>query len=168
MEPQWACIRTKPRAEQWTADNLYRVGHEVYLPMTSVRRRDRRTGRYEAAEVPLFSSYLFIAHAPGSPWRGIRGAPGVGKLLLDGLKPQYARVGVIEMLQATEETRRDPAPQPVWEPGTACLIDGGAFSGHEGVVVDVRGSSARVGLFLFGQLRDVTVPIDSLTPRPAT
>jgi hypothetical protein len=108
---------------------LYRVGHEVYLPMTVVRRRDRSTSRYSLVQVPLFSSYLFIAHAPGSPWRGIRGAPGVGKLLLDGLKPQYARIGVVEMLQATEETRRDPAPQPVWKPGTARMIDGGAATG---------------------------------------
>jgi hypothetical protein len=88
MESRWACIRTRPRAEQYAADNLYRVGHEVYLPMTSVRRRDRGTSRYSLAQVPLFTSYLFIAHEPGSPWRGIRGAPGVGKLLLNGWKPQ--------------------------------------------------------------------------------
>jgi hypothetical protein len=45
---------------------------------------------------------------PGSPWRGIRGAPGGGKLLLDGFRPQYARIGAIEMLQATEEARSQP------------------------------------------------------------
>jgi transcriptional antiterminator RfaH len=165
MEPRWACIHTRPRAEQWTADNLYRIGREIYLPMTSVRRRDRSTGRYSTVQVPLFSNYLFIAHEPGSPWRGIRGAPGVGKLLLDGFRPQYARIGVIEMLQATEEARRNPAPTPSWKPGAACMIDGGAFSGHEGVVVEVQKASARIGLFLFGQLRDVTVPIGNLMPR---
>jgi transcription antitermination factor NusG len=165
MELRWARIHTRPRAEQWTADNLYRVGYEVYLPMAAVRRRDRITSRYSVVQLPLFINYLFIAHEPGSPWRGIRGAPGVGKLLLDGFRPQYARVGVIEMLMATEEERRNPTPEPSWKPGVACMIDGGAFSGHEGVIVEVRGSSARVGLFMFGQLRDVTVPIDSLMPR---
>jgi hypothetical protein len=59
MEPRWACIRTKPRAEFWARDNLYRVGHEVFLPMTAVRRRDR-SGRYEMAEIPLFTSYMFL------------------------------------------------------------------------------------------------------------
>lgn len=167
MEPRWACIHTKPRAEQWTADNLYRAGYEVYLPMTAVRRRGRTTRRYSMVQVPLFSNYLFIAHEPGSPWRGIRGAPGVGKLLLDGWQPQYARIGVIEMLQATEEMRRNPAPKPSWKPGAACLIDRGAFRDHEGVVVEMQKASARVGLFIFGQLRDVTVPIDSLMPREA-
>ena len=41
MEPRWACIHTKPRAEQWTSDNLYRVGYEVYLPMTTSTRHRR-------------------------------------------------------------------------------------------------------------------------------
>jgi transcription antitermination factor NusG len=72
------------------------------------------------------------------------------------------------MLQATEEARRNPIPEPQWRRGAACTIDQGAFSGREGVVVDVGGSSARIGLFIFGQLRDVTVPIDSLMPRRAT
>jgi transcriptional antiterminator RfaH len=165
MEPRWACIHTKPRAEQWTADNLYRIGHEIYLPMTSVRRRDRSTSRYSMVQVPLFTNYLFIAHEPGSPWRGIRGAPGVGKLLLDGYQPQYARVGVIEMLQATEEARRNPAPPSSWKPGTACTINEGPFSGHEGAIVEVRENIALVGLFLFGQLRDISVPLQNLLPR---
>jgi transcription antitermination factor NusG len=165
MEPRWACIRTRPRAEQYAADNLYRVGHEVFLPMTAVRRRDRQTSRYSTVQVPLFSSYLFLAHEPGSPWRGIRGAPGVGKLLLDGFRPQYARVGVIELLRATEETRRNPAPKPCWKPGVACMIDRGAFSGHEGVVVEVQKASARIGLFVFGQLTYASVPVENLLPR---
>jgi transcription antitermination factor NusG len=137
-----------------------RVGHEVYLPMATVRRRDS-----SVAQVPLFSSYLFIAHEPGSPWRGIRGAPGVGKLLLDGHRPQYARIGVIELLQATEEARRNPAPEPAWKPGAACTVERGPFSGHDGVIVGVRGASARVGLFVFGQLREVSMPIGNLMPR---
>ena len=93
MEPRWACIHTKPRAEQWTSDNLYRVGYEVYLPMTTVRRRARGASRYSMVQVPLFSTYLFIAHVPGSAWRGIRGAPGVGKLLLDGFVPAVRASG---------------------------------------------------------------------------
>lgn len=164
-EPRWACVKTKPRAEHWTADNLYRVGHEVYLPMVSVRRRDRSTGRYAMVPVPLFATYLFIAHVPGSAWTGIRGAPGVGKLLLNGFIPQYARIGVIELLQATEEARRNPTPEPTWEPGAACTVDQGPFSGHEGAIVDVRGVNAVVGLVLFGALRDVAVPLDNLMPR---
>jgi transcriptional antiterminator RfaH len=167
MEPRWACIHTRPRAEQWTADNLYRLGYEVYLPMAAERRRDRSTSRYSVVQLPLFTNYLFIAHEPGSPWRGIRGAPGVGKLLLDGFRPQYARVGVIELLQATEEARRNLASKPSWRPGAACMIDRGAFSGHEGVVVEVQKASARIGLFVFGQLTYGTVPVDSLMPRGA-
>jgi transcription antitermination factor NusG len=161
---RWACIRAKPRAEQYAADNLYRVGFEVYLPLTMVRRRDR-SGRYEMVQVPLFTSYMFLAHVPGSPWRGIRGAPGVGKLLLDGFQPQYVKIGVIELLQSTEDARRNPVPEPVWKPGAACRISDGAFRDHEGAVVEVRGVTARVALFIFGQLRDVSVPIASLLPR---
>jgi transcription antitermination factor NusG len=162
---RWACIRTKPQAEEWCANNLYRVGFEVFLPLTAVRRRARRTGHYLMEQVPLFTSYMFLAHEPGSPWRGIRGAPGVGKLLLDGYQPQYVRVGVIELLQSTEDARRNPVPEPVWKPGAACTITAGPFRDHEGAVVEVRGVTARVGLFIFGELRDVSVPIASLLPR---
>jgi transcription antitermination factor NusG len=162
---RWACIRSKPRAELWARDNLYRVGFEVYLPMVSVRRRDRGTGRYAMVPMPLFANYLFLAHEPGSPWRGIRGAPGVGKLLLDGYKPQYARVGAVELLLATEDARRNPTAQPSWEPGAACMISQGAFDGHEAVIVEVTNTAARIGLFVFGQLTYATVPVDSLMPR---
>jgi transcription antitermination factor NusG len=165
MEPRWACIRTKPRAERWARDNLYRVGHEVYLPMAAMPRRDRATSRYALVQVPLFSGYMFLAHVPGSPWRGIRGAPGVARLLLDGFVPQYAAVGAVEALLATEDVRRNPAPKPAWEPGAACMIDAGAFAGHEAVVVQVQGALARINLFIFGQLSAATVPTDSLLPR---
>jgi transcription antitermination factor NusG len=161
---RWACIRAKPRAEQYAADNLYRVGFTVYLPLTMVRRRDR-SGRYGMVEVPLFASYLFLEHVPGDPWRGIGGCPGVATLLRNGYEPAYVKVGVIELLQATDAARQDPAPEPSWEPGMACLISEGAFIGHEAVIIDVQKASARVALPVFGQLTTVGVPIANLLPR---
>jgi transcription antitermination factor NusG len=162
---RWACIRAKPRAEQYAADNLYRVGFEVYLPMTMVRRRDR-SGRYGMVQVPLFASYLFLEHTPGTTWRGIGRCPGVATLLRNGYEPAYVRVGVIELLRATDAARQDdPAPEPSWKPGMACLISEGAFIGHEAVIIDMRKASARVALPVFGQITTVTVPIASLLPR---
>jgi transcription antitermination factor NusG len=165
-ENRWACVRTKPKAEFWARDNLERVGFTTYLPMAAVRRRDRRTGRYSMVQAPLFSNYMFLQHEVGSSWRGVRGCPGVLTLLLDGPRPAYVKVGAVEMLQATEEVRRDPAPAPVWARGMACTVNQGAFHGHDGVIVETRGASdAVVGLFLFGALRDVTLPLSNLQPR---
>lgn len=164
-EFRWACIKTKPKAEFWARDNLWRAGHEIFLPTILARRRNRHTGQRSLEPVPLFSCYLFLRHEVGAAWRGIRGAPGVARLLLDGWMPAYVKRGVIELLMATESERSDPAPKLCWKPGAACLIDGGAFSGHEAVVVGIRNSSARIGLFVFGQLTHATVPIDSLLPR---
>jgi transcription antitermination factor NusG len=146
------------------------VGHEVvFLPMTTVRRRDRG-GRYSMVQVPLFTSYLFLEHTPGTAWRGVGGCPGVATLLRNGYEPAYVKIGVIELLRATDAARQDPAPEPSWKPGMACLINAGAFIGHEAVIIDVQKASARVALPVFGQLTTVSVPIAvalTVTVRPS-
>ena len=147
--------------------NLLRFGFEAYLPLCTVRRRDRvlRT-LIHTVEVPLFRSYLFVLHEPGSSWRPIRGTPGVQTLVTVGGRLEYAVPGAVEALQATERLRRAPtAPEHLYRPGSACRLSAGPLRGHEAVVAEIDGESATVTVMLFGELRRVSVPLGALSLR---
>jgi transcription antitermination factor NusG len=164
---RWAVARTKSQGEHWARINLARLGYEVFLPMYTVRRRDRVVpSLFHNVEVPLFRSYLFVQHQPGTSWRGIRSAPGVASIVCAGHEIRYAAPGVVEQLRVTEALRRTPAPlKQRFRPGSACRLSAGALRGHEAVVVEIDGDSAAVAVMLFGELRRVSVPLDSLSLR---
>jgi transcription antitermination factor NusG len=117
-------------------------------------------------EVPLFRGYVFVQHQPGTSWRGIRSAPGVTSIVCAGHEIRYAAPGVVEQLRVTEQLRRTPAPlKQRFRPGAACRLSAGALRGHEAVVVEIDGNDAAVAVMLFGELRRVSVPLDSLSLR---
>jgi transcription antitermination factor NusG len=164
---RWAVARTKPQAERWAFINVCRLGYEAFLPLCTVRRRDRVLhSLIHTVEVPLFRSYLFVQHQPGTSWRGIRAAPGVASIVCAGHEIRYAAPGVVEHLRVTEALRRTPAPlQQRFRPGSACRLNAGPLKGHEAVVVEIDGDSVAVAVMLFGELRRVSVPLDALSLR---
>ena len=69
-------------------------------------------------------------------------------------------------MRATEALRRTPAPlKQRFRPGSACRLSAGALRGHEAVVVEIDGDSVAVAVMLFGELRRITAPLDSLALR---
>jgi transcription antitermination factor NusG len=164
---RWAVARTKPQAERWAFMNVSRLGYTAFLPLCTVRRRDPVVrSLVHTVQVPLFRSYLFVLHEPGTSWRGIRSAPGVQTLVIVGGRLEYAAAGAVEQLQQTEALRRAPtAPVQLYRPGSACTLTTGPFRGHDAAVVEVDGNSAVVAVMMFGELRRVVVELDSLIPR---
>ena len=164
---RWAVARTKPQAERWAFINVCRLGYEAFLPTCAVRRRDRVVpSLFHNVEVPLFRSYLFVQHQLGTSWRPIRSAPGVSTLITVGGRLEYAAPGVVEQLRLTEALRRTPAPlKQRFRPGSACRLSAGALRGHEAVVVEIDGDTVSAAVMLFGELRRVSVPLDSLSLR---
>lgn len=55
---EWYALYTKPRAEKKIAENLEKLGIEVYLPL--LRTRKKWSDRYKWIEEPIFASYLFV------------------------------------------------------------------------------------------------------------
>jgi transcription antitermination factor NusG len=164
---RWCVARTKPQGEHWAFVNVSRLGYEAFLPTCTVRRRDRVVpSLFHNVEVPLFCGYVFIQHTPGTSWRPIRSAPGVTSIVCAGHEIRYAAPGVVEQLRVTEALRRTPVPlQQRFRPGSACRLSAGALRGHEAVVVEIDGDSIAVAVMLFGELRRVSVPLDSLSRR---
>jgi transcription antitermination factor NusG len=158
----WAVCHTHPQAERWAASNLTRRGFEVFLPLATVRRRDRVLPTLShAVVVPMFPGYLFVLI--DSHWTPVRYSPGVHRLLMDGDgKPNRLDASVVELLRAVQDLPADPEP---WTPGTPCSLTTGPLRGHPGVVLSVSRQFAHVAVLLFGALRDVSAPVSWLTPR---
>jgi transcription antitermination factor NusG len=166
VAPRWCVARTKPSVEAWALTNLQLRGHEVFLPTYAVRRRDRPRSLTRSVQVPLFRSYLFVQHVPGESWRSIHTAPGVSNLITVARRIEYAASGVVEALQATEHLRQfiHPSAQ-LCRPGAACRLLSGPFHGHDAVVSEIEGNDVVASILMFGELRQVLVPCDSLGPR---
>jgi transcription antitermination factor NusG len=164
--PRWCVARTNPSSEHWAHLSLLRVGYEAYLPLCTVRRRDRALrSMFHTVKVPLFRSYLFVQHEPGTSWRPIRSAPGVQTLILVGGRLEYAAEGAVEHLQATEALRRTPdAQEQRFRPGSACRLIAGPFRGHDAAVAEVDGDTVVVTVVMFGELRRVSVPVGCAQP----
>jgi hypothetical protein len=77
IEARWCVARTAASKEGWAFTNLLLRGHVAYLPLCTVRRRDRLRRSLITVRTPLFRNYLFTLHVPGDSWRPIRSAPGV-------------------------------------------------------------------------------------------
>ena len=165
--PRWFVVSTYPQAERRALDHLQQQGYDAYLPLCTIRRRDRvlRT-LFHPVEVPLFPSYAFVSFDPQhDPWRPIVNTLGVYALLRrpDGIPNPVAR-GSVEALQALDALRRAVAPPGAyWAPGSVLEVSRGSFSGHRGALLRLLTKDrAVVMLLLFGELRQVVVPITDL------
>ncbi len=168
----WFCVQTHPQAERWARDNLVRSGYPVFLPMCAVLKPDRvlRT-LTRRVEVPLFAGYLFVQLGAGEPATPVRYSPGVARLLgREGMRPDPVPDATVEALQATEASRHcltpaDAQNRPRWPPGAAVRLSGGAFAGHDAVVLRLEAELAVVALPIFGHVREALVGVSLLVAR---
>ena len=162
---RWGVIHTHPQAEHWCRANLLQQGYEVWWLTRWVTRRDPVTRTMtRRIEVPMFTSYLFVA-VPAL-WAPIRHTQGVRQLLMDGPNPYLlperaeSRLRGVEALSAI--TPQDDAQ---WHPGDAVAPSTGAFAGHPAVVIEVRGERACIAMMLFGGMRQALVDVRCLVAR---
>ena len=162
---RWTAVQTHPAAERCAQFHLHRLGYDCYRP-TFVVRATSRYGNTHIEVRSLFPGYVFVLHDPTHPWTPIRYCPGVHAILRDGDRLRYARPGDVEALQASDELRAIPAPAGAsWAPGMPCSLATGPLAGQPAVVVDTNGLVATVAVMMLGQLRHVSVPVDSLVGR---
>ena len=166
--PGWAVIHTHPQAERWACDGLNRAGYRTFLPLYAAKRRDPvlRT-MTRLVELPLFTSYAFVLLGQHDPWVPIRYTPGVHSLLMSGGQPNIAARASIEALEASQELRRTLTPPgSPWRPGAPCQPSDGPFQGLPAVVTEILpGNRARIAIMMFGELRRVSVDVNSLVAR---
>ena len=163
---RWGVVHTHPQAEQWARDNLLRQGYDVWWLTRQALRRDPATRTMtRRIQVPLFTSYLFVA-VPLSHWSPIAHSRGVNRLMMSGQNPYLLPEGAVSALRGVEalaatSTRNDAQ----WHLGDAVAPRVGPLTGLPGVVLATNGDEATVGILFLGQLREVVYPFDALVER---
>jgi transcription antitermination factor NusG len=165
---RWGVAHTHPQAEQWARANLLRQGYDVWWLTRQALRRDPVTRTMtRPVDVPLFTSYIFVA-VPLTQWGPICHTLGIKRLLMSGEKPYTLTEAAQSALHAVEALAATHPPTDSWTaPGVPCSLGTGAFRGHEGVIVrvDTRKGTADVAMLMFGELRTVSVELKSLQER---
>lgn len=163
----WIVVCSHSQAERWANSNLQRRGYRTYLPLMTVRQRDRVIrSQYHTVQRPLFSGYLFCWYNSRDPRRPIRETPGVRDVIRCGSEIQWASNGAVDALQALDAQRAVyHRPEAEWPPGTPCAVSGGVFDGHPAVVLQTGSEMALVSILMFGALREVAVQLNCLMPR---
>ena len=158
--PVWCVVATKPKAERTALAALHHRGFNAYLPLTTSRWRDRTWHTS-----PLWPGYCFVQTRLDQPSNPIRYAPGVFSILAMDGKPSIVANAVISALRAGEALRASTTqPNPSWAPGVPCsLRKGHAFEGPPAVVLKVTKTHALVAAIFLGQLRTISVHLDTLT-----
>jgi transcriptional antiterminator RfaH len=160
----WAVFTTHPNTEDQAENHLTQQGFEAYCPRYTCRRRIGTT--LQPVARPLFPRYAFV-WLSNTPWHSILYTTGVSDLLRSPqCKPYIAPEAAVSALQATEALRRTlPPGKPLWRLGDACTLAGGPFAGHPAVISEIGKHTALVAMMLFGQLRNMAVPLDNLVAR---
>lgn len=169
--PRWHVVATYSQAERRAVANLTRQGYRCYLPLITLTRRDRAVrSMLHRIEAPLFSGYCFCQFDPmTTEWHPIRNTPGVFQLLTNATgMPAPVPDHILAAIQATEDARRSlPPPRARWAPGAACSLAAGPMRGLPAVVTRCTDDTATIACLFLAQLREITVPVESLEERDA-
>jgi transcriptional antiterminator RfaH len=156
----WAAAQLQPQRDGLAALCLRQAGFEIYVP----RLREPRTthGRKVTRTPLLFPGYLFVLIE--LQWHTARWAPGVVRLVMNGIGPAAVPAAVIEDLKARETGGLIDLPQPPkFRPGDRLRILHGPFAGHVGLYAGMRPRERiEVLLAILGGAQRVTLAADAV------
>lgn len=158
---RWCVLASKPHAERRAHAALHLKGYQPYLPLITVRWRDRT---WHTA--PLFPGYVFCRLDLSKPWHPVTRTPGVFQLLMingqPATCPDHALEAVQSALQAAEALA---ASRTRWSVGQPCSLAYGPLRGMPAIITAIDGDQARVAVMMLGQLRVVRIDTEHLRTR---
>ena len=158
--PYWCAAQLQPQRDGLAALCLRQAGFEIYVP----RLREPRTahGRKVTRTPLLFPGYLFVLIQ--MQWRAARWAPGVVRLVMNGVGPAAVPDGVIEDLKARETGGLIDLPRPPkFRTGDRLQVIHGPFAGHVGLYAGMKPRErVEVLLAILGGSQRVTLAADAV------
>ncbi len=153
----WACAQTHPFKTKLAITNLTAIGFTTYVP--HIVERIRNHGKIVNRTTLLFPTYIFISIE--LQWHAVCAAPGVIRLIRDGMAPARVPDRIIADIRAREVDGLVQLPQ--LRPGARVRVIGGPLRGLEGLVDGLNGHE-RIGvlLSLFGSQRRIEIAKDQL------
>lgn len=159
----WFAVKVRARSEKLIASILEYKGYTTFVP--SYRTQKVWTDRVVDAELPLFPGYLFCQVDPHSYWLPILQTPGAKSFVsFGGVLAEVDRLE-IEALQVAMRSGRQLQPWPYLRAGQRVVVEHGAFSGLEGLLLRTRGED-RLILSVTLLQRSVAVEIERCWVRP--
>jgi transcriptional antiterminator RfaH len=158
--PYWAAAQLQPQRDGLALQCLRQAGFETYAP----RLREPRTahGRKVVRTPLLFPGYLFVLiHLQ---WHTARWAPGVVRLVMNGVGPAAVPDGVIADLKGRETGGLIDLPRPPkFRPGDRLRVISGPFAGHVGLYQGMKPRErVEVLLAILGGAQRVTLAADAV------
>jgi len=161
-EGPWYAVQVKATHEKRVAAALDYFGFNCFLPLYESRRR--WSDRVREVELPLFPGYLFTTFDPVGRVAVLK-TPSVIRIVGIGYEPIPIDDREIAALQAVVSSGVRALPHPFLQVGKRVRVDGGAFSGAEGIITNLRKPN-QVILSVTLLQRSIIVEIDSAWVKP--
>ena len=156
----WAAAQLQPQRDGLALQCLRQAGFETYAP----RLREPRIahGRKVTRTPLLFPGYLFVLIE--LQWHMARWAPGVVRLVMNGIGPAAVPGGVIADLKARETGGLIDLPKPPkFRAGDRLRVTSGPFAGLTGLCAGMRPHErVEVLLAILGAAQRVTLAADAV------
>ncbi len=165
VEPQWYCIKCRPRQEQVARRWLAKEGLvEVFCPLVRFERA-RASGKVRVTEA-MFPGYLFGRFHFAELHRQVRAANGVSTIVSFGGEPAIVAPEIITELRAMVSSGELVEIPATIQPGEEVSVIEGPFCGIRAVVTQVLPARARVKVLLelLGIEREVEISESSVLP----
>lgn len=153
----WFALQVRTRYEPGVASFLEGSGYELFLPLYACRRR--WSDRIKKVETPLFPGYLFCRFDPQDRLPILK-TPGVIQIVGYNRIPFPVEDSEIRAIQALMASGLPNQPWPFLGVGDRVRIEAGPLRGHEGTLVEFKGSH-KLTLSITLLQRSVAVEIDS-------
>lgn len=155
--PQWFCIQTKRKYEDFATYNLEKKGIRVYSP--KIEEHIVRNYRNVQRIVPLFPSYIFAKFDLLREHNKARWTPGVKQILSNRRGPIQIEDEIIDGIAvALEQKTFGPTELKT---GDMVTVSSGSFQGLNGVFQYYTSGEARVRVLLDLVYRKVVTEFDS-------
>jgi len=137
----WFAIKTRPRCEFQSRDELLLRSFDTFLPTRKVKRR--WSDRTKVLDLPLFPGYLFCRFS--APQRAaVLNAPGVAHIVGAGSIPIPISDNEINSMQILISSKLGVRPWPYLELGQRVTIEHGPLAGVEGIIARADDNEPRV------------------------
>jgi transcription antitermination factor NusG len=162
LPAEWFVVHTWSRHEKSVCEQLRSKQIEAFLPV--YRSAKRWKNGQVAAELPLFSGYLFVRICAENQLPVLQ-TPGVARFVRFGNKPAAVPDAEIAQLKAAVTKGISPTPYPFLNVGEHVRICSGPLTGLTGILMrDKRGQRIILSVELIS--RSISVELDCADVEP--
>ncbi len=144
----WYVVYTLPRWEKKVAAQLEEKTVEYYCPLNKVRKK--WSDRYKIVMEPLFKGYVFVRPEEGTRW-DMKKIPGIINFVYWLGKPARVREEeIITIRKFLHEFQEVTVIRQKLNIRDEVVVTNGIFMDYKGIVLQVKGSYARVRIKSIG------------------